>query len=290
MNFTDSGYLYYKFIKKLKKEKSVINHSVTIKNYQGNFFYKLLWLLPKRIILNYFNKKDQLEEYSIWCVAGEQGSGKNLTASALCQWLRKKYGDNIEIGTNIDLTYKDYSINTFEDFTERKNVDSLGNVGILDEAHLMFNNLGTNAKNFNPDYLQAVTQNRKHKRLCIMLTQTFNRLNICIRQNTYRLIEPKTFLGCFTICPIYKLETAADGQTVEKKHISTFWFVHTDELYNSYDTWEFVEKLGKHGFKENTDTENFITINTLEEKIKKGAKNNVYISSIFYNVCFLFTL
>lgn len=196
--------------------------------------------------------------------------GKNLLASYLCRWFKKKY-PKVIVGSNIDLDIKDYDINSFDDFIKMDNGVN-GNVALLDEAHLLFNNLGTNAKNFDENYLAEVCMQRKQRKVCMMLTQQFNRLNIVCRQNTFLLFEPHTFLSCITFVRKFKLKTAADGQSVEKVPSGMFFFIHTKELYDSYDSYALVDKLGTNGFKEKTDTNNIININNNEDKKKKGVK------------------
>lgn len=259
-------FIYYKFVKKMKREKSEIKY-IKMGQLQGNFFYKILILFPRQLILNFFNHKDSMEEYGIWVVAGEQGSGKNLTAAYLCRWFKEKY-KKVMVGSNITYDKTDFEIFGFEDFIRAKNGRD-GIVALLDEAHLLFNNLGTNAKNFDGDYLAEVCMQRKQSKVCMMLTQQFNRLNIVCRQNTFLLLEPHTIFGCLTIVRKFKLRTAADGQTVEKVPEGMFFFVHTQELYNSYDTYALVDKLGSRGFKEKTTTDNFITVNTEQTDNKK---------------------
>lgn len=261
-------FLYYKIVKKMKREKSQINY-IKMGQLQGGFLKKILILFPRQLVLNFFNHKDSMEEFGIWVIAGEQGSGKNLTAAYLCRWFKEKY-QKVMVGSNIIYDKKDFDIFSFDDFINTKNGRD-GIVALLDEAHLLFNNLGTNAKNFDEGYLAEICMQRKQAKVCMMLTQQFNRLNIVCRQNTFLLLEPHTFLGCLTIVRKFKLRTAADGQTVEKVPCGTFFFIHSQELYESYDTYALVDKLGSNGFKEKTQTDNYITVNT-DIKDKKGAK------------------
>lgn len=67
-------FLYYKFIKKMKKEKTQINWNERMNNQQQGILYRLLFLFPKQFVLNFFNKKDAMEEYGIWIIAGSQGA------------------------------------------------------------------------------------------------------------------------------------------------------------------------------------------------------------------------
>ena len=64
---------------------------------------------------------------------------------------------------------------------------------------------------------------------------------------------PKTFAGCFTIVPIFKIDLKDDGTIEKKKFIRCFCFVHDTELRESYNTYERVERLAKVGFQSKTE-------------------------------------
>ena len=56
-----------------------------------------------------------------------------------------------------------------------------------------------------------------------------------------------------------------DGNVVEKKYRGSYFFVHTQELRDAYDTYKVIHTLSKEGFKEkpleinNYNTTNVIT-------------------------------
>jgi hypothetical protein len=242
----------YQIIKGERFKKGAYKN-IGIGKLYGGAIYKLLVAFPRQFVQDQLHRNPEaLREFGLWCICGEQGSGKNMTAAYLLKWFQARY-EKVIVGSNIDFDSADYNISSFDDFINTNNGVN-GNVALLDEAHLLFNNLGVNAKNFDENYLAEVCMQRKQRKVCFMLSQQFNRLNIVCRQNCFRLFEPHTFFNCLTIVFQYKLKTEADGQTVNKKFQRVFFFVHNDELRNSYDSYALVDKLAVDGFKEKSDS------------------------------------
>ena len=85
-------------------------------------------------------------------------------------------------------------------------------------------------KNFPPDMLQEVTQERKKHKVIVGTSQVFTRLAKPLREQTTYLCEPHTFFGCFTVCLIFTPELKDDGTLLKKKFYRMFCFVHDDEF------------------------------------------------------------
>lgn len=72
---------------------------------------------------------------------------------------------------------------------------------------------------------------------------------------------------------VKRLEPILDinGDVAEWKKKGYYFFVHDDELRNSYDTFKVIERLTKVGFKEEQLTTEVVTNNYIIEQ-KKGVK------------------
>ncbi len=70
-----------------------------------------------------------------------------------------------------------------------------------------------------------------------------------LRQETTVLMKPITILGCFTIVRVYKPNVDADGAIKKARCLKWYFFVHTNELREAYDTYAKVERLSLKGFK-----------------------------------------
>ena len=81
-------------------------------------------------------------------------------------------------------------------------------------------------------------------------SQCFNRVSLPLRQQVNYLCLPITIAGCLTIVRIYKPKVREDGKIIKKRHFKTYFFVHDDELRNSYNTYEKVKRLSLKAYKE----------------------------------------
>ena len=70
-----------------------------------------------------------------------------------------------------------------------------------------------------------------------------------LRQETTFLMRPITVMGCLTIVRKYKPKVDADGQVSKMKMLGCYFFVHSDELREAYDTYSKVKRLNLKGFK-----------------------------------------
>lgn len=90
---------------------------------------------------------------------------------------------------------------------------------------------------------------RKQAKQIIGTTQRFNRMSKQLRQECSLLCKPITILGCLTIVRVFKPNVDTDGVVKKARHIKTYFFVHSDELREAYDTYEKVKRLNLKGFK-----------------------------------------
>ena len=118
----------------------------------------------------------------------------------------------------------------------------------MDELQNWFSS--NQSRNFPPEMLSVITQNRKNRRIILGTSQSFHLLAKSIRSQVTEVRECFTLAGCITF--VRKRYPVLDhsGDVVEWKNRGFYFFVHTKELRDSYDTWAVVESLSKSGFQD----------------------------------------
>jgi hypothetical protein len=208
-------------------------------------FKRLFIDFPKRFWLDMFNRDpDTFQDFGLHLIAGEQGSGKTILMVWLIQYYQLKYPKLI-VKTNFAYTNQQGEIQHYMDVVYSNN-GVLGEIDGFDELQNWFST--QDSKNFPPEMLQEITQQRKQRKMILGTSQKFNRVAKQIREQTNVLYEPMTLMGCLTIVRVYKPDINDEGTVKKKKLRKLFFFVHTDELRNSFDTYKKIERLAKTGF------------------------------------------
>ena len=150
--------------------------------------------------------------------------------------------------SNTKFKYQNEQLNHWKQLINYKNAHK-GVIVIMDELQNWF---GSNqSRNFPPEMLGVITQNRKNRRIILGTSQNFYLLAKAIRSQCTEIRECTTLAGVMTIVikrePILK----EDGDVKELKFRGMYFFVHSPRLRNSYDTYAVVDALGKSGFQEN---------------------------------------
>ena len=211
-----------------------------------SIFLKLFYDLPKAKARDFFNRNpDSMDIHGLFMFCGRQGAGKTIAALYFIRMMLQKY-PLIKVRTNISVDFQHGRIEHWQDIINVHNGD-IGQIDFLDEAQNWFSS--NESKNFPPDMLQEVTQERKKHKVIIGTSQVFTRLAKPLREQTTYLCEPHTLLGCFTVCIVFKPELKDDGTLLKKHFYRMFCFVHDDELRNCYNTYERVERLASKGYQ-----------------------------------------
>jgi len=246
-------------MKPIKGEYKNIGHGWKIK--------RLLWDLPKMMMYDRLSRDpDAFRDYGVHMVAGKQGSGKTVTVAYLL-WRYQKMYPKLQVKTNFEYKHQDGEINHWKDIIGTKN-GIYGQVIVIDELQNWFNSLAS--KDFPIEMMYEITQCRKERRCIIGTSQVFERVAKPIREQTYMIHQPYTFFGCLTF--VLKFEPkikASDGNVDKKKFRGVFFFVHSKELRDSFDTYHKIEKMCEGGFK---PTEQHISSQSVVIKLpdKKG--------------------
>lgn len=229
---------------------------------------------PRRLVLDIYDRDpDQFDTFGVHVFAGEQGSGKTIAAMHFIKCLKER-NPMCKIASNIDLDYQDDVINDWKDIMNKNN-DEHGQVVMIDELQNWFSS--NESKNFPPEMLTEITQQRKQRKCVVGTSQVFTRVSKPIREQVTFLYRPVTFFGCLTFVRVYKLTLTDDG-TVDKMHLrKMYFFVHDDELRNCYDTYEKVQRISLVGFQDRSQqissSGSGQTVPTMEELRKALVKS-----------------
>lgn len=236
--------IYYRFFKKMHfKKRSYIDTSKT-----RHFLIRIFFDFPQRFVLDRFaSDPDEFDLYGLWCFTGVQGSGKSIALVEMLHRIKRKF-PLVRVLSNIDLTGIDSeTIQGPEDFVFQDNGKD-GTIVILDEAQNWFNS--AESKNFPPEVLQEICQERKQHKMVCLTTQRFNRLSAAIREQIDYYVKPMTIAGCLTIVRVYRPQIKEfEAAVVKLRRIKTYFFVHSDDLRGSYDTRAKVQRLTLKGWK-----------------------------------------
>ena len=142
---------------------------------------------------------------------------------------------------------------------------------IMDELQNWF---GSNqSRNFPPEMLGVITQNRKNRRVILGTAQNFYLLAKAIRSQCTEIRQCVTLAGVLTI--VIKREPIIDndGDVKDLKYRGMYFFVHSERLRNSYDTWSVVDALSSSGFQEVSNSGDRDVIIKVQQQPKKKKKN-----------------
>ena len=216
--------------------------------HKENIFKVLLWDFPRAFVRDCYNSNPDafpMDLTGLVIFEGKQGSGKSVGAVYYMDMLKKMY-PRLQIMSNISLSIADSRLEDWQDMIFKGNGE-YGQIVFLDEIQNYFNSL--ESKNFPPEMLQEICQQRKQRKSIIGTVQVFGRVAKPIREQTSMLVRPRTILGCLTILSCFKPSFDDNAQVTKMRRIKTHIFVHSSELRSAYDTFETVEHHALHGFK-----------------------------------------
>lgn len=213
----------------------------------GSFLKKIFIEFPRQKIYDYLTSDpDAFREYGFHLITGKQGTGKTITLVYLLQRFQKMY-PKLKVKTNMAYIHEDDVINDWKDLIHSNN-GIYGEIDVLDEVQNWFSSNAS--KNFPPEMLAEITQQRKQRKMIIGTSQVFTRVSKPIRENVYLVYEPKTFFGCITLVRRYEPVLDENGIVKDKNKLKPFFFVHNKTIRDSFDTYKKIEKMGEIGFQE----------------------------------------
>lgn len=230
------------------------------------FFRKIFIDAPKQIVEDKFNQDpDFFTHQGLIIFEGRQGSGKTTSMVYEAMQLQKEF-PLAKCTSNLAYTHQDIALNDWRMLINYKN-DIKGVIVMMDELQNWFSS--NDSKNFPPEMLQVITQNRKNRRVILGTAQNFYLLSKAIRTQTTEVRRCVTLLGCITIVRRFEPILDAQGDVLEWKNKGMYFFVHDKKLRESYDTYKVIERLQKVGFKEEQTETNIINKTYIVEQKKR---------------------
>ncbi len=215
-------------------------------NHRRSFIVRIFWDFPKRVILDIFTQdRDRFKDTGIYIFEGSQGSGKSIAAVQFIYSELQKY-PCATFCTNIDVEGQKERLEGLEAVIDSEN-GIYGQINFIDEIQNWLNS--NESKNIPVEFIGEICQQRKQAKLIIGTTQRFNRMSKQLRQECSLLFRPITVFGALTIVRVYKPNVDSDGVVKKNRYVRTYFFVHSDELRNAYDTYAKVKRLNLKGFK-----------------------------------------
>lgn len=218
---------------------------------------KIFILMPKQYIEDLFSRPADFFPYQGMIIfEGRQGSGKTISMVRYMKDMQYEFPDAL-CTTNLAYTDENKPLKAWTMLIDYKN-GYKGVIVAMDELQNWFSS--NDSKNFPPEMLSVITQNRKNRRIILGTSQNFYLLAKAIRSQATEVRRCATYFGCLTV--VRRLEPILDseGNVVEWKKRGIYCFVHDKELRESYNTWKVIENLRKSGFKENISRENDVKI------------------------------
>lgn len=197
---------------------------------------------------------------------GRQGSGKTISMIQFARQMQQEYPRSKCI-TNLGYTKQDDELNHWRKLTDYSN-DKYGVICVMDELQNWFSS--NQSKDFPPEMLQVITQNRKNRRIILGTSQNFYLLAKAIRSQCTEIRQCTTLLGCLTIVRRLEPILDSDGNVKEHKLLGFYFYVHDKDLRESYDTYKVIESLSKSGFKPILNTPEVVNNNFVINQVKKG--------------------
>lgn len=171
-----------------------------------------------------------------------QGSGKTLSMIHDALQIADLFPD-CKIYSNVKVNFnRKYNLYETDKDLESALADANGAAGVLiliDEAHLYF----SKRNGISLESLTAISQNRKDRRLILMTSQIWEELDISTRKQVKTVVRCSCFLKKFQINTFFdghslKYDNKINDYTANKLYTSIF--KHSQELYDSYDTYQRI--------------------------------------------------
>ena len=233
-----------------------------------SFFRRIFIDFPKRFTDDLFDKDPEFFKYQgLIIFEGRQGSGKTMSMVEFIKRMQEEY-PLAKTATNFGLKSQNKELKDWRMLIDYKN-DKQGVIVGMDELQNWFSS--NDSKNFPPEMLGIVTQNRKNRRIILGTSQNFYLLAKAIRSQATEVRRCSTFFGCLTVVKRVEPILDSEGNVQEWKNRGMYFFVHSKELREAYDTYKVIENLRKSGFKEQAQDINNNTTIVLRND-KKGKK------------------
>lgn len=219
---------------------------VVKKKLDNPLWYQLFIQLPVQYFYDLIHRDPNIfKPQGIIIFEGPQGSGKTMSLMHYATQLKYLY-PLAKILSNTAFTLSNLDLKHWKQLCNYSNGEH-GVICIIDELQNWFS--CKDSKNFPPEMLAVVTQNRKNRRIILGTAQNFYMLAKDIRTQCSEVRKTITLFGCF--CVVVKLKPVFNsaGDVEKYKYRGFYTYVQTKELRDSYDTYSVIERLSESGFQ-----------------------------------------
>lgn len=257
-------YIYFRFIKKIKiPVKEFVSEVKHV-----SFFKRLFIDFPRQFVHDRLTANpNEFGLYGFHLFVGEQGSGKTVATAEFLRRIKREY-PLCKIATNFEYKNEDSQINNWKDLIFNNNGE-YGQADVIDEVQNWFSS--NQSKDFPPEMIQEITQQRKQRKIFIGTTQRFERMAKPLREQVNYIYFPTTIAGCLTVVRVCKPKVNSDGEIKDLKTRKWYFFVHDDDLRNSFDTFHKIKKQAEEGFNVDNRSSD-VVVNTVIESSKPKSR------------------
>ncbi len=228
----------------IKGKRFIKGNHVRIRKH--SIFRRLFIDLPKQVANDKFEKNPEFFRHQgLIIYEGRQGNGKTIAMIHDARDMQTEY-PKAKCLSNLNYKKQDEELDDWRKLVDYKN-GIYGIIAIMDETQNWFSS--NQSKDFPPEMLQVITQNRKNRRVILGTSQNFYLLAKAIRSQTTEVRRCVTLFGCLTIVRRFEPILDSEGKVVEWKKRGMYFFVHDKDLRDSYDTYHVINSLSKSGFK-----------------------------------------
>lgn len=226
------------------------NKCDSIKFKESSFFNKLFIQIPRQIGIDRANfDKNVFDASGLILFEGKQGFGKTISMIRYASLLKARFPEALVV-SNTKTIFNDIDLYGWKPLTDTKN-GKFGVIVLLDEISIWFNN--RNYKNFPPEMIQVITQNRKNRRVILGTCQNLTMCDKAIRLQTTCIVKAFTLCNCITINLWQIPDFDSEGNIVKRRFKKITWFVQDDFLRSCYDTYSVIDTLSTTGFMERSN-------------------------------------
>lgn len=202
---------------------------------------------PKQYALDLINNDPEaFKPRGCVIFTGPQGYGKTIGQIEYAMRMQIEY-PLVKCISNLKYQYQDEKLSHWKQLTKYKN-GKKGVIVIMDETQNWFSS--NQSKNFPPEMLGVITQNRKNRRIILGSAQSFHLLAKSVRSQATEVRECFTIANCITIIRRRRPILDAEGNVAEWKFLGMYFFVHNETLRKAYDTYEVIDSLTDAGFQD----------------------------------------
>jgi DNA replication protein DnaC len=191
-------------------------------------------------------RSKEFDGYGVYMFVGLPGSGKTISVVEYLNRLKEKYGDGVNIYTNFRYSKETAPVKSWRDLINYEGPA----VFVLDEVQLTFNSRSW--KDFPPDMVTLLTQNRKMRKQIITTSQSFERVDKVFRELVNYVIECRCVGGRWIFQKWFEKEDyvlgGANDNIRHRRRAKRYNFIASDDIYNSYDTLLRLDDLKKEEY------------------------------------------